>query len=164
MTRKRANLLSVLAITAVAATTLVAVLRGTHMDEQYGMAKIKLAHETVYVKARTCAHGCSASPWISRSSDRCKAPDAAEDYTLHTGELLYAPEGDTLVIADASRAVTSPARGDWINMRFVPAFGGATDMLPLREIVFGEHLPTRAVPTEAVELGPCVRAFGHDWF
>ena len=160
---RRHKLLAIFLILAVMIATLVSVLHQTHMDEQYGMTRIHLAHRTVYVKSRQCASGCGGGLWLSRSSDRCRPPDPAADYALNFNQVVFARAGDTLLLLDEPRSVTRPTAGDWIDLRFVPPFGPAAASLPLQAIVFGEHLPTRAVSSEQVTLEPCVRAFGHTW-
>ncbi len=143
--------------------TLVSVLHETRMSEQYGMGRIRLAHETVYVKSRECSAGCTGGLWLSRSSDRCKPPDPATDYALNASQILYAREGDRLVLPENSHAITRPTGGDWIDMRLIPPHGIEASTLPLHFILFGDHLPARNVPGDQVDFQPCVRAFGHDW-
>lgn len=162
MSRRR-KLLAILIVLGVATATLVSVLHQTHMDEQYGMARIRLAHTTIYVKSRQCPAGCDGGLWLSRSSDRCLPPDPARDYALNFNQLLYARQNDTLILVDQPHSLSRPAAGDWIDVRFAPPFGHASEGLPLQAIVFGEHLATRAVPTNHVSFGPCVRAFGYNW-
>lgn len=160
---RRHKLVSILIVLAVMAATLTSVLRETHMSEQYGIARIRLARTTVYVKSRQCGAGCSGGLWLSRSADRCRPPNPAADYTLNFNQIVYARQDDTLVLLDDPRSLTRPTAGDWIDMRFLPPSGQAADGLHLQAIVFGEHLPTRAVPTQQVDFQPCVRAFGHNW-
>ncbi len=161
MTRRH-KLLSILLVLAVMTATLLAVLRHTRMDEQYGKAGIHLVRTTIYVKSRKCASGCTAGLWLSRSADRCKPPNPAIDYALNTTQLLFAREADTLVLPGDPHTLTRPTAGDWLNIRFVPPFGPAADALPLQLIFFGEHVPTRNAATQQAELGPCVRLFSAD--
>ena len=155
--------ISIFVVVAVMVVTVISVIHGTRMDEAYGMARIRLAHESVYVKTRQCAAGCTAGVWLSRSPDRCKAPDPAADYTLNDSEVLYAYQGDKLMLLGGPFSMVRPTGGDWIDMRFVSPGNPEANTLPLHAILFGERLPTRNVPTETVTLQPCVRAFGHNW-